>query len=342
MIPLSICIATYKRAKFIGETLESILAQLPPEVELLIVDGNSPDETEAVVATFFGRHPLLRYVREQVNSGVDADYDKAVAYARGQFCWLMTDDDILLPGAVETVLDRIRADPALDLLVVNAEVRNVDLTRVLEPRLLEVSGDRRYREGQAAAMLGDLGKHLKFIGCVVVRRARWMARERVPYYGSLFIHVGAIFQSPPLEECQLIASPQVAIRYGNAMWTARGFEIWMFLWPKLVWSFSALPPQARARVSSPEPWRSFTKLGMHRATGGYTPDEYRRHFGGRRLGQRILPWVVATMPASWANAMASAYCILLFRSARLNMYDLLRSPSSNGFTRLAAKLMGVG
>ena len=37
----------------------------------------------------------LRYFRESVNSGVDRDYDKAVGYASGEYCWLMTDDDLL-------------------------------------------------------------------------------------------------------------------------------------------------------------------------------------------------------------------------------------------------------
>src|SRR3990172_8001177 len=100
---LSVCIATFKRATFIGETLESILGQVEPGVEVVVVDGASPDDTEEVVRRLAVAHSGLRYHREPVNSGVDADYDKAVGYAQGEYCWLMTDDDVLVPGAIARV-----------------------------------------------------------------------------------------------------------------------------------------------------------------------------------------------------------------------------------------------
>ena len=81
---LSLCIATYNREAFIGETLQAIVAQLPNDMELVIVDGASSDNTAEVVARFAQRHPQLRYYREAVNSGVDKDFDKAVCYARGE------------------------------------------------------------------------------------------------------------------------------------------------------------------------------------------------------------------------------------------------------------------
>jgi glycosyltransferase involved in cell wall biosynthesis len=58
---LSICIATYNRADYIGETLDSIIPQLTDNVELLVVDGASTDNTEDVVRTY--TDPRIRYVR---------------------------------------------------------------------------------------------------------------------------------------------------------------------------------------------------------------------------------------------------------------------------------------
>ena len=49
---LSICIATYKRGAYIAETIEAILRGLPESVEIIIVDGASPDETPQAVAPF--------------------------------------------------------------------------------------------------------------------------------------------------------------------------------------------------------------------------------------------------------------------------------------------------
>src|SRR5689334_19512095 len=112
---LSICIATYGRGKFIGETLDSILGQWQPGVEIVVVDGASPDDTPEVMAQYALRHPGIAYYRESENSGVDRDYDKAVGYARGDYCWLMPDDDLLRPGAIQSLLDHLDRD--LDLVV---------------------------------------------------------------------------------------------------------------------------------------------------------------------------------------------------------------------------------
>ena len=117
---LSICIATYNRGVHIGETLDSILKQLTSEVELIVVDGASPDNTKEVMEKYLLIHPEIRYFREQVNSGIDADFDKAVGYARGEYCWLMTDDDLLHPSAISTVLSVLRGGN--ELIIVNSEV----------------------------------------------------------------------------------------------------------------------------------------------------------------------------------------------------------------------------
>src|SRR4051812_30512902 len=66
---LSVCIATYKRGEYIGRTLESILTTFPAEVEIVVVDGASPDHTCDVVAPIAAMHPRLRYFREESNSG---------------------------------------------------------------------------------------------------------------------------------------------------------------------------------------------------------------------------------------------------------------------------------
>jgi len=337
---LSICIATYNRGAFIGETLASILPQLTPEVELLVLDGASPDHTRNVVEGYMAAYPALRYVREPTNSGVDQDYDKAVSAARGEYCWLMTDDDLLNPGAVARVL--VALDQGVDLVVCNAEVRTIDFGRVLQPRLLDAAHDRHYGVGDHAGFFEQVAPHLKFIGAVVIRRATWLARQREPYYGTLFVHVGVIFQSPPLARVQLIAEPLIVIRYGNAMWTARGFEIWMFKWPSLVWSFAGYADDSKARVSAREPWRQLSKLGAHRGLGAYSIVEYRRllaPLGTTRT--RLLPWLIAYLPAGLANSLAGLACLAMPRKSRLNLYDLSRGRHATAVSRWVAKLMGV-
>jgi len=337
-VKLSICITTYNRGRFIGETLDSILGQMVSGVELVIVDGASPDNTHEVMAQYLLRYPEIRYFREQANSGVDGDYDKAVGYARGEYCWLMTDDDLLCPKAIPRVLESING--VFDLVVVNAEVRNVDFSRVLETRLLKFTSDREYATKDGEIFFSEVANYLSFIGGVVMKRSVWLERDRSSYYGTLFIHVGVIFQHPPINRVKVIADPLIIIRYGNAMWTSRGFEIWMFKWPQLIWSFPDFSDQSKSAVCSKEPWRPMKKLILYRATGGYTVFEYRHFIAVRTKGlSRGVYMVIAMFPAAIVNVFVSLYCVFVNRNTRSVLYDLSRSQNATWVSRFLARFL---
>ncbi len=334
-VKLSICIATFKRGGFIGETLDSILAQMQPGVELVVVDGASPDETPEVMARYLSRHPEIRYRREAVNSGVDQDYDKAVGYAAGEYCWLMSDDDLLKPGAVSRVLESL--DGKTDLVVVNSEVKSADFSRLLDPQLLKLPADAVYDAGDGDRLFSAVAGYLSFIGGVVVRRALWLERDRASYYGSLFVHIGVLFQRP-LARAVAIARPLITIRLGNGMWTPRGFEIWMFLWPRLVWSFRGYSDRAKALVCPREPWRNLRKLFYYRAMGGYSVAGYRRFIAPEAKGAaRALSFATALVPVVLANAVAGFYFAL--KKDRLTLYALSHGGLAAWPARLAAGLL---
>lgn len=308
-VRLSICIATFRRAAFLPATLDSIVGQLVPGVEVVVVDGASPDETPEVLARYTARHPAIRYHREPTNSGVDRDFDKAVQYARGRHCWLMTDDDILASDAVRRVLEKLDGDP--DLVVANARVMNLDLSRTIYERQVKIDADRSFGRDENEALFELAGSYLSFIGAVVVRRALWLEREREKYMGSLFIHVGVLFQAPL--SAVVIADPLIFIRYGNAMWTHRQFEIWCFLWPRLVWSFPQFSDRAKRAVAQADPWRDRWRLFVFRACGAYGPEAYDRLLRANVDGRDA---VVPRLIAAWPRWLAYDVVALRFAAAR--------------------------
>lgn len=338
---LSICIATFKRGAFIGETLDSILEQNEPGVEIVVVDGASPDNTPEVMAGYVQKYREIRYFRESENSGVDADFDKAVGYASGEYCWLMTDDDLLKPGAIAKVLSAL--DGEEELIIVNSEIRNADIAQVFEARRLRFDTDRMYRAADREAFFAETAAYLSFIGCVVIRRELWLARERSAYYGSLFIHVGVIFQSPPVTKVRVIAEPLITIRYGNAMWTSRSFEVWMFKWPQLVWSFPDFPDTVKRKVCRHEPWRSAKALFHNRALGAYSITEFRKYLSAD-VGwiERASAFALSIFPASLANMVMVLYFSTWARPAPMAVHDLLYSRNAGALSRMVARLLGTG
>jgi abequosyltransferase len=84
---LTICIATYNRADCLAVTLDNIVSQVDAfnDVEVLVVDGNSTDHTEAVVSKVNSVHRHLKYIKLKEKGGVDKDFDIAVQNSSGRY-----------------------------------------------------------------------------------------------------------------------------------------------------------------------------------------------------------------------------------------------------------------
>ncbi|MFC4311613.1 glycosyltransferase family 2 protein [Steroidobacter flavus] len=329
-VKLSICITTFNRRNFIGATLRSILDQCTDECELLVLDGGSTDDTELVVSEYVGRSRHLRYVRRSENGGFDLDCDCAVHLAIGQYCWLMTDDDLLKPGAVAAVLDALRQDPSL--VIVNAELRDFEMRRILQPRWLNFGSDRLYRGTETDRLFAEVGDFLKYIGGVVIKRRTWISRDRKSYYGSLFLHLGVIFQDQLPGDALVIARPYISYRIGNShTFSPNMFETFMIKWPALVWSL-APSDAAKRKVCSLEPWREFHELLQRRGLGYYSLNEYRRWIRPqlRSFREKLIPVFVALLPGVLVNAFFMVYYSLAANPGRSAWYPELRKQMLRG------------
>jgi abequosyltransferase len=326
---LSICIATYNRARFLGPTLDTILPQLTPATEVVIVDGASTDETPAVAAEYALRAPQVRYHRQEVNGGVDRDFIAAVEMARGRYCWLFTDDDLLAPGSVARLLGHLHEGHSL--IVANTEVRDAALAKVLIGNRAGIPEDRTYPPGDDDRLFADTASYLSFIGGVVIDRALWESRDKERFVGSEFVHFGVIFQAPLPASALFIAEPLSLIRYGNAMWTGRGFEIWMFRWPALVWSMPR-SEAAKRRVVARHRWHNSLMMLGHRAIGAYSKIEYERLIAPRKeTWPRLAGRIIAGIPGPPLNAVSRFVMRLLPRTILpLFTYDLQTSRFNRG------------
>lgn len=312
-LKLSICVTTFNRAAFIGATLESILPQLTNECEVVVLDGASTDDTEGVVSGYIRRFDRLRYIRQETNNGIDRDYDRVVELAGGEYCWLMTDDDLLKPGAVAAVQEALRRNPSL--IIVNTEVRDFNMSKVLRPRVLVFESDRVYGPEEMDRLFVEVGNYLRYVGGVIITRQIWSARARERYYGSLFIHVGVIFQERLPSETLVIAEPFISYRTANTRtFSLKLFETMMINFPLLVWSLT-ISESAKSKVCSAEPWRNFQKLLPWRGLGLYSLTEYRRLIRPRLRSTRemLIPTLVALLPGVLVNAFLVCYCSVTVR-----------------------------
>lgn len=343
---LSICIPTLNRAKYIGQTLDRIIDQVMEDVEIVIVDGGSSDDTAEILASYAQRFAWIHVHRSDAlsdtpsNQGFDRDCDKAVRMAKGEYCWLFTDDDWIKLGAIAKVIADLRAhDP--DLLVVDAEIYDVNMIRRLDTHRLPFTTSRNYGAGDHDRLLGDIGKAVSFVGMIVIRRRCWLDRQREPYFGTGFIHVCVIFQQA-FARARVLAEPLVSIRMGNALWSSRAFDIWHVQWPRVVWAFDNVAADTRHAITPCEPWHQLSQLVLSRAKGSYGITQYRavvqRRSGGPR---RIASWLLARTPGRFVHIGVVALLAARGLARTSGMYDLnIASRYSNPISRGIAWLAG--
>lgn len=125
-IRLSICIPTYNYGEFIGQTLDSILPQVTSETEVVILDGGSNDDTAEKVAA--RQHPQLSYHYQDFRGGIDRDIEKVISFAKGDYCWLFSADDIMLPGAIAKVLEAIKS--SCDIYLCEHDLCNLEMESI--------------------------------------------------------------------------------------------------------------------------------------------------------------------------------------------------------------------
>jgi glycosyltransferase involved in cell wall biosynthesis len=105
---VSICIPSYCGAAHLAATIESVLAQTLTDFELVIIDDNSPDETDRLVASY--TDPRIRYLKNPRNLGPEGNWNRCLDEARGRYVKLLPQDDLLYPDTVQRQVEVLERD----------------------------------------------------------------------------------------------------------------------------------------------------------------------------------------------------------------------------------------
>ncbi len=163
---VSVIIPTFNRADLLPEAMRSVLAQTMSDLELIVVDDGSTDDTAAAVAPFLAADARVQY-RPQANQGVSAARNDGVRAAQGEYLAFLDSDDRYIPEALATHLARFAQQPDLGLTV--AGYAYVNSTG-------QALGQRApWLEGGGLDLAGWLFNCYGIPGAVLVRRA-WFER----------------------------------------------------------------------------------------------------------------------------------------------------------------------
>lgn len=115
---VSVVISTYKRAGLVSRAVSSALGQTIRDLEVIVVDDYSPDETGNVIAEICDAR--VRYLRHEKNKGLPAARNTGIAVARAEFVAFLDDDDEWVPEKIERQLNVVgRFDAVLCGALIN-------------------------------------------------------------------------------------------------------------------------------------------------------------------------------------------------------------------------------
>lgn len=111
---ISVAICTRNRAQLLARAVESVLPQLKPDTELLIVDNASTDETPQLVAALAAHNPAVRVWRE-TTPGIPAARNAALRKAQGRHILFFDDDELAEPGWLDAYRNFLKDPPSSNL-----------------------------------------------------------------------------------------------------------------------------------------------------------------------------------------------------------------------------------
>jgi glycosyltransferase involved in cell wall biosynthesis len=122
-VPLvSFLLAVHNGARYLGAAVESVLGQTVEDLELIVVDDASTDETPNLLATVGDQRLVV--LRNDQQAGLAASLNRGLDIAAGRYVARLDDDDIAAPERLERQLARIRAEP--NVAIVGSAVADVD------------------------------------------------------------------------------------------------------------------------------------------------------------------------------------------------------------------------
>jgi glycosyltransferase involved in cell wall biosynthesis len=120
---VSVIIPAYNHARFIGQAVESVLRQSVTDLELIVVDDGSTDETHAVLSRFSDPRLIVIF---QENQGAHAAINRGLRLSKGRYLAILNSDDVYHPSRLEKLLTVLEQEAEVGLVGSFIEVIDAD------------------------------------------------------------------------------------------------------------------------------------------------------------------------------------------------------------------------
>lgn len=174
---ISVAMVTYQGEKYIREQLDSILACLSNEDEIVISDDGSKDRTRAIIEEYKSTDKRIRLI-DGPGKGVKANVENALRSCEGEYIFLADQDDIWMPDKVNLVMQELKK-PKVGLVVHDAIVMDGECKEVILESFYSL-------KGSGAGVLKNIWRNT-YIGCCMAFK-RQLLEKALPIPSYIEMH----------------------------------------------------------------------------------------------------------------------------------------------------------
>ena len=307
---VSIVMPTRNHAHFIRESIDSVLSQSYDNVELLVMDGASTDNTVEILKSYGER---IRWISEPDKGQADA-INKGMALLNGEILAYLNSDDILLPGALETAVTYFNDHPECDMVYGNADYIDVNGVVTGAYKAADYSFERLMQDccvcqpaafwrrriaqrigpfdvSMQTAMDYEYWLRMATSGAIIQHTDNKFAQSRLHEDAKTLAMRGVIYDEV-FEICEKHGG-YVSLSYHNGLWAYRLYETW--------------PGGSGLRRILPHIHRIPALFGFVSQVRNIGKDKTRSKYVARTLFNTVdreLPWVGSLIRKVWFRSAA--------------------------------------
>ncbi len=233
-IKLSIAIPTYNRCELLRQTLDSVMCQVNEYVEVIVSDNASIDGTQEMMKEYCNIHNVS-YYRNDENLGMDRNFLTCLQRAKGQYVHLLSDDDILLPGAINKLLYFIEHENP-DYINLNSFTYSTDVFNPCDMKPPRIQLDEDLITCDKSLFMGYIGVYITYISATVIKREHFVQLSNPEkYFGTYFLHAHLVFDMLRNNKSKIVVTKDAYLAAKNN--NSGGFnlyEVWIKQYKKLL------------------------------------------------------------------------------------------------------------
>jgi len=224
---LTVGIPTFNGQAYLAQAIESVLSQLNQnnlaEVEIIISDNASTDDTEQIVRKFANTYSnTIKYFKNEVNVGFDRNVDYLFRKAAGRYVHVLGDDDYLSDNAIDKILGVIKRGVDYGILLLNIGFLHIPTNTELPVDKLDTELEFKNKD---EFFLWSKWRTAA-ISSIVVRKQDWLCLSLDQYMGNQWIHISALMEVMAINsKAYAFPDKMVTVRVGNARWNNNGNQL---------------------------------------------------------------------------------------------------------------------